>query len=196
MTRARREGRKPRFLDVGCATGALLVHFREEGWEVAGAETCAGAAAYGRERHGLDIRPATLAEAGFEASSLDVIHASHLMEHLNDPAAFLACARSLLGPEGLLFLTTPNADGFQARLLGAGWRSAINDHLYLFSARHLDAMLARAGFRTEARITWGGWARGLRPGFLKRPLDRAAKKHGRGDVMACVASCLPEAGEA
>ena len=188
---AGREGRAPAILDVGCATGALLAHFREMGWQAIGVEACAESAAYGRERFGLDIRPTTLEKAGLGASRFDVVHASHLIEHLNDPAGFLSELRGLLRPGGLLFLTTPNADGFQARLLGKAWRSAINDHLYLFSARTLRSMLERSGFRVEGLVTWGGWARGLPLAFLKPSLDRAAKKHGSGDVMALVASCCP-----
>lgn len=190
---ARGEGRVPSILDVGCATGALLAHFGEAGWSAVGVEACAESAAYGREHFGLDIRPVTLEEADLGASRFDIVHASHLIEHLNDPAGFLAKVRGLLGPGGLLFLTTPNADGFQARLLGKAWRSAINDHLYLFSARTLRSMLERNGFRVEGLVTWGGWARGLPFAFLKPPLDRAAKASGFGDVMACVASCRPAA---
>jgi 2-polyprenyl-3-methyl-5-hydroxy-6-metoxy-1,4-benzoquinol methylase len=191
---ARREGRAPAILDVGCATGALLAHFRDSGWLATGVEACAESAAYGRDRFGLDIRPTTLEAADLGASRFDVVHASHLIEHLNDPAGFLARIRGLLRPGGLLFLTTPNADGFQARLLGKAWRSAINDHLYLFSARTLRSMLERSGFRVDGLVTWGGWAKGLPLSFLKPPLDRAAKKRGYGDVMACVASCGPDEG--
>jgi len=188
---ARREGRAPAILDVGCATGALLARFKESGWLATGVEACAESAAYGSEHFGLDIRPTTLEAAGLGASRFDVVHASHLIEHLNDPAGFLSEVRGLLRPGGLLFLTTPNADGFQARLLGKAWRSAINDHLYLFSAGTLRSMLERKGFTVEGSITWGGWARGLPLAFLKPSLDRAAKRHGAGDVMACVASCRP-----
>jgi len=191
---ARREGRAPAILDVGCATGALLAHFRDAGWQATGVEACAESAAYGRAHFGLDIRPTTLEGAGLGDSRFDVVHASHLIEHLNDPAGFLATVRGLLRPGGLLFLTTPNADGFQARLLGKAWRSAINDHLYLFSATTMRSMLERSGFLVEGCVTWGGWAKGLPLAFLKPPLDRAAKRRGYGDVMACVASCGPNEG--
>jgi SAM-dependent methyltransferase len=181
------EGGQPRALDVGCATGALLAALRDRGWEATGVEICAPAAAYGRERYGLDIRACDLASAGFPDASFELVHASHLIEHLNDPAAFLGEAARLLAPGGLLALTTPNVDGFQARLLGARWRSAIYDHLYLFSARTLTELLASRGFEVERLVTWGGWASGLRPAFLKRPLDRWAKRSGRGDVVALLA---------
>ena len=45
-------GSRPRALDVGCATGALLDALRDRGWDAAGVELCAPAAAYGRARFG------------------------------------------------------------------------------------------------------------------------------------------------
>jgi 2-polyprenyl-3-methyl-5-hydroxy-6-metoxy-1,4-benzoquinol methylase len=192
VVRARKERRAVRFLDVGCATGALLEHFRSRGWDCQGIEVSAEEAAWGRKHWGLDILSTTLEDAGLAAASREVVHASHLVEHLNDPRSFLAECRRVLAPEGLLVLATPNADGFQARLLRARWRSAIYDHLYLFSRRTLSALLADCGFDILRSITWGGWAAGLRPAFLKRPLDRAAKRFGFGDVMAYIARRRPD----
>jgi 2-polyprenyl-3-methyl-5-hydroxy-6-metoxy-1,4-benzoquinol methylase len=185
---AKADGRLPRVLDIGCATGALLSGFKARGWDCLGVEACVEAAAYGAERFGLDIRPTTLEKARLEAGSFELVHASHLIEHLNEPGAFLNEARRLLAPSGILALTTPNADGFQARLLGSAWRSAIYDHLYLFSVRSLTRLLEAHGFTVLRLVTWGGWAAGLKPRFLKQPLDRAAKRFGCGDVVALLAS--------
>ena len=185
--RARSEGRKPRALDVGCATGALLAALRDEGWEPQGVEISGPLAAYGSSRHGLAIHGGTLESAAFPAASFELVHASHLIEHLNDPASFLAEVGRVLAPDGLLVVTTPNAEGFQARLLGAQWRSAIYDHLYLFSPRTLSSLMSARGLEIGRLATWGGWARGLSPAFVKKPLDLLAKRLGFGDVMAVLA---------
>jgi len=185
--RAAGEGHKPRVLDVGCATGALLAALRDKGWDPQGVEISAAQASYGATHHGLPIFAGTLESAAFPAASFDLVHASHLIEHLNDPASFIDEAARVLEPGGILALTTPNADGFQARLLGPAWRSAIYDHLYLFSRRTLVALLESRGFSVSASVTWGGWAKGLRPAFVKRPLDVLAKRMGFGDVVALLA---------
>jgi len=67
--------------------------------------------------------------------------------------------------------------------MGSSWRSAIRDHLFLFSKRTLAKALASAGFSVDYTGTWGGWPAGMPPAFLKRPLDGAAKRLGWGDVM-------------
>jgi hypothetical protein len=44
-------------------------------------------------------------------------------------------------------------------------------------------MLRAAGFEVLAYKTWGGWAKGARPAFIKPVLDKLAKPLGFGDVM-------------
>ena len=89
----------------------------------------------------------------------------------------------MLKPGGFAVITTPNVDGFQARLFRAGWRSAIADHLVLFSRRTLGKLLLDAGFTVLDSVTWGGLAVGTAPALIKKPVDRLAKKLGFGDVV-------------
>jgi 2-polyprenyl-3-methyl-5-hydroxy-6-metoxy-1,4-benzoquinol methylase len=173
---------KPRVLDIGCATGALLEKLRDRGWAVQGVEICGPQAEYARRQRRLPVLDRPLEENRLGEKQFQAVLASHLIEHLNDPRSFLEEARRILAPGGRLYLTTPNIGGFQARLLGGRWRSAIFDHLYLFSVRTLSALLTRTGFTVEKIVTWGGLAAGLAPAPVKGFFDRAAKRFGFGDV--------------
>jgi 2-polyprenyl-3-methyl-5-hydroxy-6-metoxy-1,4-benzoquinol methylase len=172
-----------RFLDVGCATGVLVRYLADRGWDALGVELCAAAAEYGRTRRGVNIHTGTLEEAGLPASSMDLIHASHLIEHLAEPGAWLDTVRTLLRPGGYCVLVTPNAAGLQARLLGQHWRSVIADHMHLFTLEGLGQLLAAHGLVMVRWKTWGGLAHGLAPLPVKSVMDRLAKRHGFGDVM-------------
>jgi SAM-dependent methyltransferase len=172
---------KPSVLDIGCATGALLAHLEQRHWQACGVEI-SPSAEYARKR-GLDVRSLPLEENHFPAESFTLILASHLIEHLNDPESFVREVFRLLKPCGRFFVTTPNIAGFQAKLFKSSWRSAIFDHLYLFSKKTLKALLARAGFKIESVHTWGGLASGAAPAWLKKAADRAVKPLGLGDVM-------------
>jgi len=172
----------PSVLDVGCATGALLAFLRDRRWRVTGVEISA-CREYARNERKLDVRNLPLEENKFPDESFDVVLASHLIEHLNDPRSFLAETFRILKNGGYIFISTPNISGFQARLFGGFWRSAIFDHLYLFSVRTLKTMLKRAGFKAEKVSTWGGLAAGLAPVWLKKTADFLAKRLGFGDVM-------------
>ncbi len=181
-----------RFLDVGCATGMLLAELKERGWEEQGVEVCTPSAEYGMKERGVRIFAGILEEAAFPAETFRVVHASHLIEHLGDPAAFLREVYRILLPGGNLIVTTPNVAGFQARVLKARWRSAIADHMYLFSLPLLKRLLKQSGFFVERWKTWGGIASGLAPAPIKFCLDRIAKTAGFGDVMVIRARKLCE----
>lgn len=171
------------FLDIGCATGLLLDHMRNKGWKVKGVEICRESADYAMRELDLDVYVGTLEQAAFADGLFDVIHFSHLIEHVADPKGFLQEVKRILKPEGHIVVTTPNAGGFQARVAGKSWRSAIPDHIYLFSKKTMRVLLARTGFRILRQLSWGGIPAGKRPGIVKSPADRLAKLLNVGDVM-------------
>jgi len=169
-------------IDIGCATGTLLSHLREYGWFVTGVEI-SPCADYARNERKLDVRDIPLEENNFPSGSFDVVLASHLIEHLNDPKAFLIETKRILKNNGYIYITTPNISGFQAFLYGSAWRSAIFDHLFLFSKHTLSKMLIDTGFKIESCRTWGGIAAGMAPRWLKKSADFLAKRFNCGDVM-------------
>jgi 2-polyprenyl-3-methyl-5-hydroxy-6-metoxy-1,4-benzoquinol methylase len=173
----------PGVLDIGCATGALLETLREKGWRTKGVEISTPQADYARMKRNLDVSSLPLEENHFPAESFQAVLASHLIEHLNDPASLVREVYRILAPGGRFFVTTPNIAGFQARFFGPRWRSAIFDHLYLFSKKTLNRMLEQTGFRTGKIVTWGGLAAGTASPHLKSFVDKAAKRFGFGDVM-------------
>ncbi|MDR1373636.1 MAG: class I SAM-dependent methyltransferase [Treponema sp.] len=183
---------RPRILDIGCATGALLEKLRVRGWDVRGIEISGPQAEYARRVRGLDILELPLEENRLPDRFFQAVLASHLIEHLNSPASFVREAARILAPGGRLYISTPNIAGFQARLFRERWRSAIFDHLYLFSVRTLSALLRSAGFTIEKVQTWGGLAAGTAPAPVKRLADRAAKRFGFGDVMLVRALQTPQ----
>ncbi len=177
-----------RVLDIGCATGTLLEYFeKQHGIAAEGVEICEPAARHGIEHRGVRIHVGTLEDARFAGGSFSLVHFSHLIEHLPDPRSFLHEVHRVAAPEGRIVVVTPDAAGLQARLFGSRWRSAIADHLHLFSRRGLARLLSETGFRICARVFWGGLARGSAPGWIKAPVDRAAKRFGFGDVMLFMA---------
>ena len=137
-----------RFIDVGCNVG----------FAVAAARTC------GFDALGIDIDSAAIDEARalFPASrfahcdaasvegDFDVAYCSEVVEHLADPAAFLAAIRRKLAAGGLLYLTTPDmAHASVPRATGALLASeAIKppEHLLYLDKRSVQALLRRVGF--------------------------------------------------
>jgi len=178
-----------RFLDIGCATGLLLKHMKEKGWRTKGVEICRESARYGIRMFGLDIFIGTLHEASFPDKYFDVVHFSHVIEHVPDPKGMLLEVRRIVKKAGHVIITTPNVNGMQARFARTEWRSAIPDHIYLFSKKSLRRLLDITGFRVVKQVSWGGIPVGKRPAFMKLPADRLAKLFNVGDVM--LFHCVP-----
>jgi 2-polyprenyl-3-methyl-5-hydroxy-6-metoxy-1,4-benzoquinol methylase len=172
----------PSVLDIGCATGALLDFLRGKGWRVTGVEI-SPCAVYAKNERNLDVRNIPLEENNFPGGSFNVILASHLIEHLNAPKTFLEETYRVLKDNGSIFITTPDICGFQSVIFGSRWRSAIFDHLYLFSKSTLSKLLKDIGFKIESSHSWGGLAAGAAPKPVKKAADFLAKRLNCGDVM-------------
>lgn len=175
------------FLDVGCATGALVEHAARRGWDATGVEVCGPAAEYGRRVRGVTILEGTLRDAAFPEGRFDFVHSSHVIEHVPEPGAFLSEIFRILKPGGWCATVTPNRTSLQASLFGPGWRSVIPDHMHLFSRSGLLRLIRESGLEPLRTATWGGIAQGLAPAPVKAVLDRAAKLLGFGDVIAVLA---------
>ncbi len=175
------------FLDVGCATGLLLEYMNSMGWVSRGVELCESSANYGNKTRKVDIYNGTLEEAEYSDNQFSVIHSSHLIEHLTSPSDYVKEVYRILKPGGYFITTTPNAASLQAILFGKNWRSAIADHMFLFSVSTLSEMIKKHGFSIIKTGTWGGIAAGLVPGIIKKPVDKLAKRFGFGDVMVVLA---------
>ena len=138
-----------RMLEVGCGYGFGLAVARDVlGWEVQGYDPSPFAAA-GRAELGLPITLGYFHADHPGAECRDVVLCSEVLEHLVSPGDFLANLRQTLLPDGVLVLTTPNAeavepstpDGLLLPLLSVGY------HTVLQTRTSLEHLLRAAGFR-------------------------------------------------
>jgi SAM-dependent methyltransferase len=101
-------GVRGRLLEVGVGHGAFLRHAALHGWDVIGVEVSRYAAAYVKERHGIDVLCGPIETVDVPEGAFDMIHMSHVLEHLLDPVAALQRIRRLLSRRGVLALEVPN----------------------------------------------------------------------------------------
>jgi len=139
-------------LDVGCGRGDLLQLFRNHGWRVKGTQVSRTAAEAARRLRGIDVAVGELPALGLAHGSFDVVTFFHVLEHLEDPGAYVACARDLLADGGLLVVEVPNFRTLGFRLLGR--RNLCFDHphhLHFLTPASLAALVERCGFAVEER---------------------------------------------
>lgn len=134
-----------RLLDVGCSTGEFLTAAAARGFEVEGLEPDPGTSAQARDR-GLNVRTATLEDAGYQPGSFDAVTLWHVIEHTGSPKQVLGDVRRVLRPGGVVAIETPAVDTIWFSLLRSRWRQLIPDHYYFFSRATMAELLRRTGF--------------------------------------------------
>lgn len=183
-------GVRGRLLDVGCAIGTELAAAQARGWEAIGLELSKTSLAVARER-GLDARGDRLDEAGLADGHFDLVTLNHVLEHIPDPAPFLADVCRVLRPGGLLFVAVPNVETWWVRVKGDryGWTFQ-DDHFLHFSRSTLSRMLERHHFEILDAHT-SRWIDYHEPaaerGAVFRWIDRAAEQRDLGIEVFCLA---------
>jgi len=134
-------------LDVGCGDGAFLQSAQAAGWQVSGVDFDAKALAVARHR-GVQVFCGDLSALGDKAGCFEYITCSHVIEHVHNPAQWLEQMRTLLAPQGTLWLQTPNLASAGHRYFGVDWRALdAPRHLCLFTPPGLNSLMRDVGFQ-------------------------------------------------
>jgi len=135
-------------LEVGCSTGHLLHHLAPRVDRAVGVDLDSGAAAFARDRLGLEAHGCALDAAGLAEASFDLVITVQTLEHVDDPVAACAAFARYLKPDGRLFIEVPNLHDPLLTLYDVPrYRSFYyhRAHLWYFGEAALAAVLARAG---------------------------------------------------
>lgn len=141
-----------RILDIGCASGSFLNLAKQKGWDVSGVELSDYAAKFAIEKYNLNIFRGSFEESKFPDNYFQVVCASDIIEHLNNPHDFLAKIYQVLSNDGLLYLAFPNANSFYYKLFGflAHYNHRnyflLPYHLCHFSPSSIRLLLKKTGF--------------------------------------------------
>ena len=142
--------KKPgKLLEIGCAMGFFMEMAKEKGWETHGFEVSDFACEHAKNILGLNVRNSEFNGNEFPPNHFDAVTLFDVIEHLQDPLVELSKYRSALKSDGLLVLSTLNADSLVAKFLGKRWEEVRRNqvHLYIFSKRTISAILEKAGFK-------------------------------------------------
>ena len=135
-------------LEIGGAYGfGLDFCVNAKGWQGVGYDP-SPLAKIGAQELGLDIRQGYFTEDMLGDGLWDVIISTEVIEHLNEPPAFLRLMRRAIAEDGILLLTTPNADWITPALSNGELYALLapGAHVVLQSPQSLRMALEAAGF--------------------------------------------------
>jgi len=168
-------------LEIGTGTGVLLDGLVAKGFErVLGIEPSTAAILAAPDHRRAWIREGIFRESDYQPESFDLVCCFMTLEHVREPSEIAESVWRMLKPGGAFVTVTHDYRSTVNRLLGR--RSPIIDveHMQLFSAKSIAALLGRAGYRDVKirpfanRYAISYWAR-LMPASpkIKRLLVRA-----------------------
>jgi 2-polyprenyl-6-hydroxyphenyl methylase/3-demethylubiquinone-9 3-methyltransferase len=152
-----------RLLDIGCGGGLLSEPMARLGAEVVGADAAAKNIPVARlhaEQSGLaiDYRYTTAEALAAEGERFDVVLNMEVVEHVPEPATYLAACAALLKPGGMMICSTLNrtARSFALAIVGAEhvmrWLpKGTHDWARFITPDELFALLAGAGLEPVDR---------------------------------------------
>jgi SAM-dependent methyltransferase len=99
---------------------------------------------------GLRVHAGEIEDSPFEPGTFDVIHMSHVLEHLRDPKGSLERAFQLLKKGGRLYLRLPDGGSYCAQRFGRQWLALeVPRHLCTYTKETVRLLLEQIGFVVE-----------------------------------------------
>jgi len=141
-----RAPKRGRLLDLGCGVGNFIAAARDAGFDVTGVELDPAAARFAQQHYGLaSVFVMRLEEflAARPKNCFDIVTFFEVLEHQENPQAFLDVAKQLLAPAGYIALSVPNRCRWQK---GTDPLDYPPNHLTRWSPGALRAILERNGF--------------------------------------------------
>ena len=105
-----------RLLDMGCGTGNFLAAARDAGFDVTGIEPNQNAVRFAQQHYGLRNIFAAVPADFQQAHPLErygMVTFFEVLEHQEDPQAFLDTAKCFLNDDGFIALSVPNRNRWQ-----------------------------------------------------------------------------------
>ena len=142
-----------RLLEVGCASGWLLKHATDRGWQARGVELSAEAVTHARAI-GTDVFHGDLLQAALPDRSFDLVYMGDVLEHVPDCRQVLTEVARVLVPGGHLYLRGPITTNSLGRRLGLALYGLIGRtivlseppyHLWEFTPRSMRHLAAVSG---------------------------------------------------
>ncbi len=136
-----------RVLDIGCGTCQSLLEIQKLGGEVYGIDPDKNSQKVAKKLK-LKFHLGTIHNCKFPKNSFDLVTASQVLEHENDPIRFLMDCKRFLKPGGTIILSFPNCDSPFRNIWGTKWLHwHIPYHLNHFGRKSLNVLISKSDLK-------------------------------------------------
>lgn len=148
-----------RVLDIGCGFGEALGYHTARHCDVYGVDADENIRRIA-DAYGFKVHVGLFDSDVYEADFFDYVTVDQVIEHVADPVLTMKAIARVLKPDGIAIVSTPNANGWGARVFGRFW---INWHApyhrQFFSRCSMKAAAEQAGLMimTVRTITSSEW---------------------------------------
>lgn len=135
-------------LDIGCGNGGFLKQLSHFGnFQLFGIEPEGGSARRAAKIPAIHLKTGRLEINDFPDNSFDAITLFHVFEHLPNPSETIDIIGKILKPGGILLMSFPNIDSWQARIFKGNWLHLDPPrHLFFFAPGDFVAIMKNRGY--------------------------------------------------
>lgn len=169
-------------LEVGCSGGPLIRLLQRKGFtKVVGIDINECSVQYSRSFGDADISVADGCATGFDDGQFDIVIASDVLEHIDEPLRGLHEWLRILKPKGRAIVFVPAFQFLWSR------HDSVNRHYQRYTKQEIINLLEQAGFSIERATYWNFFL--FFPASLVRTMRRAFKRQqGEKEVGDLAAS--------
>lgn len=148
-----------RVLDIGCGFGETLGYHKARGCDVYGVEADRNIRRVA-DRFGYKVCVGLFDPSQYEPDFFDYVTLDQVVEHLTDPLPFFENVARVMKQRGRLIVSTPNSNGWGAKVFGKKWvHWHAPYHLQFFSNHSMAITAEKTGFTVKfmATVTNSDW---------------------------------------
>ncbi|MBI3582506.1 MAG: class I SAM-dependent methyltransferase [Nitrospinae bacterium] len=138
-----------RILDIGCGFCESLGYHQVRGCEVYGVEADENVKRIAESRS-FNVYCGLFNSRLYEKNFFDVVTMDQVIEHISDPLETVRGIAQVLKPGGLFILSSPNSNGWGAKIFGRYWINwHVPYHLHQFSIKSMKEVASRTGLKVQ-----------------------------------------------
>lgn len=140
-----------RIIDIGCANGGLLSELKELGFQnVYGLDPSLSCVNFTKKNVGCECYHSSIFNIeNITIGKFDLVIYTHVLEHVIDVQKLIQISKSILNPNGYLYIECPDSDSYY-KFIHSPLQEFNSEHINHFTKTSFENLTSSNGFKTLA----------------------------------------------